>query len=369
MQAIGSVNASSNTQINNQSNKLTAEKSESNAIQKSCPVDHNMTSKYEELAFLVKKTVETEQELGHQFEKSKRCDTSENHAAMPNRTWWCAIAGGPGSGKSTLAHRVSKICNERLGIPSIVVPMDGYLFSRRELSDKLELDSRGCIDYLRRRGTPHTIHVEKLVEDLVVASGRQPKTNNGDSVFGATFETIDDSKTSPSQPLPFQFPGYRRAAPSDPIPNQIQFDPSHHRVVFVEGEYLLLGKGGMVPGYVTETESKRWKPLLEIFDSTWFVTCQSDQNEMVGTEETQGWYDFDFEEQRRRRRRYHLEEDEDDQKTINAIFPSFSSSSKNRPSPLSKEEVATKRIDSNDVLNMLIAETSREHASLVIHSI
>eukprot|EP00531_Pseudo-nitzschia_arenysensis_P015345 CAMPEP_0116144688 /NCGR_PEP_ID=MMETSP0329-20121206/16144_1 /TAXON_ID=697910 /ORGANISM="Pseudo-nitzschia arenysensis, Strain B593" /LENGTH=366 /DNA_ID=CAMNT_0003640145 /DNA_START=352 /DNA_END=1452 /DNA_ORIENTATION=- len=366
MQTIGSDNVGSNANGNSQSDSLIAEKSKTNVIKKSCPVDRNMISKYEELSLMVKKEVEKEQQFGQQIENSKEIGENQTKVILPNMTWWCAIAGGPGSGKSTLAHRVSEICNERLGIPSIVVPMDGYLFSRCELSGALKLDSRGCIDFLRRRGAPHTINVEKLVEDLAVASGKQPRIQN-DSVFGAIFETTDDNKKSPS---PFVFPDYRRTAPSDPIPNKIQFDPSHHRVVFVEGEYLLLGKGGMVPGYVTETESKRWKPLIDIFDSTWFVTCQKKSDDTNTTGEAQDWwYDFDFEEQRRRRRLYHLEEDEDDEETINAMFPSFSAGSKISASPLSKDEVATKRINSNDVLNMLIAETSKDHASLVIHSI
>ena len=44
------------------------------------------------------------------------------------------------------------------------------------------------------------------------------------------------------------------------------------RVVFVEGNYVLLGQGGMVPGYVTESKVERWRPLLKLFDTTWFVT-------------------------------------------------------------------------------------------------
>jgi len=166
------------------------------------------------------------------------------------------------------------------------------------------------------------------------------------------------------QPSPFVFPGYRRTAPSDPIADQIHFDPSRHRVVFVEGEYLLLGKGGMVPGYATESESNRWRPLLDIFDSMWFISCQNEHDINTGEH---GCFNYDFEEQRRRRILYHLEEDEDDKETIKAMFPSFSCGDVGQP--LSKEDVATKRIDSNDVLNMLIAETCKEYASLVIRSI
>ena len=251
--------------------------------------------------------------------------------------------------------------------------MDGYLYSRSDLSSKLGLDPKGCIDYLRRRGSPHTIDAEKLCQDLVLASGKQPR-NNPYTQFGS--DTNESKSDNNNEASAFAFPDYRRTAPSDPLAEEIHYDPSYHTVVFVEGEYLLLGKGGMVPGYVTETESKRWKPLLEeVFDSTWFVTCQPPppppkQKQQQGDEnaaaEAQGWYDYDFEEQRKRRMLYHLQEEEDDEETTMAIFPSFSSSNER---VLSREEVASKRVDSNDVLNMLVAETSKQHASLVIQSV
>lgn len=357
MQSIRNSNSSSNSDLANQDVPVDANHEEENAIKRSRPVDHNMLSKYEELAQLVKEEVEKAQQLGQEIGSSENTTTQ---AKPGTKIWWCAIAGGPGCGKSTLAKMVSEICNEKLGIPSIVVPMDGYLYSRLELSTTLGLDQRGCIDYFRRRGAPHTINAEKVCEDLASASGRQPRTYSG-FPFGATIEDTNKSKNGCSQPSPFVFPGYRRTAPSDPIADQIHFDPSHHRVVFVEGEYLLLGKGGMVPGYVSETESNRWKPLLDIFDSMWFVSCQ---NEDEKTTDEHGCFSYDFEEQRRRRKLYHLEEDEDDEETLKAMFPSFSCGQE-----FSKEDVATKRIDSNDVLNMLIAETCKEHASLVIQSI
>ena len=364
MQSIDSSNRNSNNDHTNQDIPVYPNREEQNAIKRSRPVDHNMISKYEELAQLVKKEVEKEQQqLGQEIDNSGSSEERQMRATSGAKVWWCAIAGGPGCGKATLAKRVSEICNDRLGISSIVLPMDGYLYSRLDVSKNFGLDQRGCIEYFRRRGAPHTINAEKLCEDLARASGRRPRTYNG-FPFGGTIEISNDGKNCSLQPSPFVFPGYRRTAPSDPIADQIHFDPSRHRVVFVEGEYLLLGKGGMVPGYATESESNRWRPLLDIFDSMWFISCQNEHDINTGEH---GCFNYDFEEQRRRRILYHLEEDEDDKETIKAMFPSFSCGDVGQP--LSKEDVATKRIDSNDVLNMLIAETCKEYASLVIRSI
>mmetsp|Transcript_7331 Transcript_7331/g.17924 ORF Transcript_7331/g.17924 Transcript_7331/m.17924 type:complete len:366 (-) Transcript_7331:482-1579(-) len=356
-------NSNSNNNLSNQDVPAYPNREEQNVIKRSRPVDHNMISKYEELAQLVKKEVEKELRLGQEIDKSRSNEDKQMRPIPGAKIWWCAIAGGPGCGKATLAKRVSEICNDRLGIPSIVVPMDGYLYSRLDLSKNFGLDQRGCTEYFRRRGAPHTINAEKFCEDLARASGKQPRTHVG-FPFGGTIQDSNESKRKSLQPSPFVFPGYRRTAPSDPIADQIHFDPSRHRVVFVEGEYLLLGKGGMVPGYVTETQSNRWKPLLDIFDSMWFVSCQNENDETTGEH---GCFNYDIEEQRRRRMLYHLEEDEDDEETIKAMFPSFSCGDVDQP--LSKEDVATKRIYSNDVLNMLIAETCKEYASLVIRSI
>ena len=132
----------------------------------------------------------------------------------------------------------------------------------------------------------------------------------------------------------------------------------------------------MIPGYVTETESKRWKPLMDIFDSTWFVTCQLEEPQQQTNDEENGildtknddgdsWFDYDFEEQRRRRLRHHLEEPEDDSVTLQSLFPSYLPDQ----ARLTVEEIAQKRVECNDVLNMLVAETTKKHASRIIRSI
>lgn len=219
---------------------------------------------------------------------------------------WYAIAGGPGSGKSTLAKTVAEICQQKWKIPCIVLSLDGYLISRADLSKKLGLDEWGILEFLRRRGSPHTIDAERLCQDLFVASGKPqtPQNNWCNGVF-ADYSTANEiNHVEPTKAFAFSFAMYSRKAPSDPIEHQIQFDPSVHKVVFVEGEFLLLGQNGMIPGYVTETESKRWKPLMDIFDSAWFVTCQNLQMDQPKDEETAtvveeedgDWFDYDFEE-------------------------------------------------------------------------
>ena len=267
----------------------------------SIPVDHTMHSKYEELALAVKEAVEKQE--------ANRGDPSSSCIL------WYGIAGGPGSGKSTLAKKVAEICQHKWKIPCLVISTDGYLYSRSDLSKKLGSDERGILDYLRRRGSPHTVDVEQLCNDLFLASGKpQPKQHDFHGVFANYSGPQQMShEPKPIQASRFAFPEYCRKVPSDPIPKQIQFDPSRHKVVFVEGEFLLLGAEGMIPGYVTDTESKRWKPLIDVFDYTWFLTCQPEQpqlpineeeNAMSCQKDDDGWFDYEIEEQRKRRMRY-----------------------------------------------------------------
>ena len=45
---------------------------------------------------------------------------------------WIALAGAPGSGKTTLSSHLSEALN-RDGIPTVVMPMDGFHYYRKEL--------------------------------------------------------------------------------------------------------------------------------------------------------------------------------------------------------------------------------------------
>jgi len=157
--------------------------------------DNGMTSKYNELAQFVVKEVEQLKDDEQQ--------------------WWCAITGGPGAGKSTLAAAVSRLCNDVYGISATVIPMDGYHYSKADLR---RLDPPNASDFFPRRGSPHTFDAERFVTELSTA--RKLKTAS--------------------------LPVYSRDL-SDPVPNGVHLKPTN-RVVFVEGNYLLLGQGGMVPG-------------------------------------------------------------------------------------------------------------------------
>lgn len=59
----------------------------------------------------------------------------ENHSKdSTSAPYWIAIAGGPGSGKSTLSQAVRSKINYRVGAEiSVVLPMDGFHYSRAQL--------------------------------------------------------------------------------------------------------------------------------------------------------------------------------------------------------------------------------------------
>ncbi len=131
-------------------------------------------------------------------------------------THMIAIAGIPGSGKSTLAREIAS------RIPSaVVLPMDGYHLPRAKLSPS----------DLARRGAPHTFDPVSLRRDL--ASLKELKTGS--------------------------FPAFDHAV-KDPEPDAIRVT-RRHRLVIVEGLYLLLGAWNLTP----------------LFDLTLFVDCDLDK--------------------------------------------------------------------------------------------
>jgi len=146
-------------------------------------------------------------------------------------TWWVGIAGGPGAGKSTLAMAVCERINAAAGSDvSVVVPMDGFHYSRERLR---EIDPPDAAEYLPRRGAPWTFDAEALCETLAAA------------------------KTSGTATLPT----YSRVL-SDPVPNGAELKECH-RIILAEGNYLLM------------KHDARWAPLMRLWDETWFVSCAS----------------------------------------------------------------------------------------------
>ena len=88
----------------------------------------------------------------------------------PEKQYWIGIAGGPGSGKSTLASAVCKLVNAGLSSDlAVVIPMDGYHYSRSQLREMSVTEERSFEDLLARRGSPWTFDAEKLVKDLLKA--------------------------------------------------------------------------------------------------------------------------------------------------------------------------------------------------------
>ncbi len=114
-----------------------------------------------------------------------------------------AIAGPPGSGKSTLAELLAEILSAR-GEPSVVMPMDGFHMDNAVLAEK---------GLLARKGAPETFDVRGLV-DIVQA------VRSGAEVLVPVFDRSREIAISAA----------RSIAP-------------RHRIVLIEGNYLLLDDG------------------------------------------------------------------------------------------------------------------------------
>lgn len=145
---------------------------------------------------------------------------------------WVGIAGGPGSGKSTLAVAVMMRVNDALGDElCVVLPMDGYHYSRQQLKDMAASGECSFDDLLARRGSPWTFDGEGFVAALTAAKARRAAS----------------------------LPVYSRKL-SDPVPDGVQLRASH-KIVLVEGNYLL------------NWEDPKWSGLREVFDERWFISC------------------------------------------------------------------------------------------------
>jgi len=155
-----------------------------------------------------------------------------------DRQYWIGIAGGPGSGKSTLSSAIAERINDITKSPTaIVIPMDGFHFSRAQLKD-ISHNSDGKTTYdslLSRRGAQWTFDASALVNSF-----QQAKSNKAAI-----------------------FPTYSRQL-SDPVPGGVVLQP-FHKIVICEGNYLL------------NYNEAIWCKLKDIFDEKWFIQC-SDVN-------------------------------------------------------------------------------------------
>jgi len=136
-----------------------------------------------------------------------------------------ALAGPPGAGKSFRSAWLARALNERCPGSAAVVPMDGYHY------DNAVLEPRGL---LAVKGAPDTFDVEGLRHDLV-----RLKHADGD-VAVPVFD----------RPLDLARAGGRVIGKS-------------HRILIVEGNYLLLDEGP-------------WPALRRDFDLTLFLDVDDD---------------------------------------------------------------------------------------------
>lgn len=147
-------------------------------------------------------------------------DLITNRAAGAKR-FIAAIAGPPASGKSTLAEELSRCIDARCGGPaSAVVAMDGYHL------DNAVLDSRGL---RHRKGAPETFDANGFVRMM-----RRIADNDG----------------------PVSVPGFDRE--TDAVIEGVQLVGRNHRIILVEGNYLLLAL-------------KPWSETHPLFDLTVFL--------------------------------------------------------------------------------------------------
>lgn len=234
---------------------------------------------------------------------------------------WVCIAGGPGSGKSTMAAAICELVNEAAGRErAVVLPMDGFHYSRQELR---KLDPPDAAQFLPRRGAPWTFDAEACVSCLTAAK------RDGEATL----------------------PNYSREL-SDPVPGGVRLKRSHD-IVLVEGnctvpsfrtEHCVLFCSQLSLGYVLfmrrladllMKHDPRWAPLDDLWDERWFLRCR------------------DPAAQRRRLIMRHLE--------------TWNEEKTKRWGP--GEQGAAARADANDVLNMELIALSEVYAEQVIESI
>jgi pantothenate kinase len=158
-----------------------------------------------------------------------------NLSIEEGRQYWICLAGGPGAGKSTLSSAVVELVNRVKGSDyCVVLPMDGFHYSRKQLKDMSEIkDSPSFDELLSRRGSHWTFDAVGIIAAL------------------------SEARSSGSGSLPT----YSRAI-SDPVPGGVELLKSH-KVVIVEGNYML------------DYDNPLWAPLQALFNEKWYISCSS----------------------------------------------------------------------------------------------
>ncbi|KAK6937603.1 Phosphoribulokinase/uridine kinase [Dillenia turbinata] len=172
---------------------------------------------------------------------AKRLVPTAAAASNPNLKYIIGLAGSPGAGKSTLASEVVKRVNKlwpqktpsldsQVKQPdvAIAIPMDGFHLYRHQL-DAMDNPKEAHA----RRGAPWTFDPTRLLQCL------QALRSQG-SVYVPSFDH----------------------GIGDPVEDDI-FVSLQHKVVIVEGNYLLLEEGV-------------WKEVQAIFNEKWFIEVDID---------------------------------------------------------------------------------------------
>lgn len=142
------------------------------------------------------------------------------------------LGGIPGSGKTTTAKLAVDIANsvaKEEGFktnPYLCLPMDGFHRYRCDLNE----------EEMRRRGSPNTFDVHSFVRSV-----RNLKLDNKD----------------------LKWPSFDHAV-ADPIQGAINVSYNEHKVIVIEGNYILLD-------VISE-----WQQLKDCFDERWFLNCDLD---------------------------------------------------------------------------------------------
>ncbi len=148
------------------------------------------------------------------------------HSASRDRRIIIGIAGSPGGGKTTLASGLVEELNRTSAGQAIALPMDGYHLANSTLSRLGLRDRKGALETFDGWG--------------FVALLKRVRTERGHTIFAPSFErTVDE-----------------------PVAGEIAIE-DHHRIVIVEGNYLLV-------------DAAPWDQVREIVDEAWFCATPED---------------------------------------------------------------------------------------------